>query len=467
MQKTFFLLTLLLSSVASVGAKPNILFCMADDWGWPHAGAYGDKVVSTPTFDRIAKEGVLFEHAFVSSPSCTPSRNATLTGQQFYRLEEGGNLWSTLDVKFPNFMMLLQNAGYQIGHERKAWGPGNYKKGGYKKTPCGPRTTLEKFLENRKQGQPFCFWLGTSDPHRAYKKGSGRLKGIKVDEIYVPEFYPKHDNIKSDIADYYFEVERWDSRVGEALKLLKEKGELENTIVIMTGDHGMPFPRCKGNLYDWGVRIPFAMRWGNKIGAERKVTDFISLTDIAPTLLKAAGVNIPKQMTGSSLLSLLESKKSARVEERRDHVIIGRERHVPSQKDPSLDGYPSRAIRTDEWLLILNLKPERWPAGAPDGANAHIKHFADCDNGPTKTHIMGLKDDPEQKKFYQLNFGKRPAMELYDCRADPDHAQNLASDPKHADTIKMLKSKLLDYLKETKDPRFTSENPEFDRYPYK
>ena len=364
-------------------------------------------------------------------------------------------------------MYLLKDAGYKIGHERKAWGPGNFKKGGYTETPCGPRTVFEDFLKEHKPGQPFCFWLGTSDPHRGYKKGSGRQKGIKVDEVYVPAFYPKHEEVRSDIADYYFEVERWDSRVGQALKLLEEKGQLENTIVIMTGDHGMPFPRCKGNLYDWGTRIPFALRWGDKVGSKRKVTDFVSLTDVAPTLLEASWVKAPEQMTGRSLLSILNSKKSGRIEQQRDHVIMGRERHVPGQKKGSLDGYPSRAIRTDKWLLIVNLKPERWPVGAPEGGGASIKHFADCDNSPTKTHIMGLKDDPAQKKFYQLNFGKRPAVELYDCEKDPDHAHNLADDPKHVDTVKQLRSKLEKYLKETGDPRLTAKDAGFDSYPYR
>ena len=100
--------------------RPNILFCFADDWGWPHAGAYGDPVVKTPAFNRLAQEGVLFEHAFISSPSCTPSRNAILTGQQFFRLETGANLYGALDARHPTFVRLLQQAGYETGHWRKA-----------------------------------------------------------------------------------------------------------------------------------------------------------------------------------------------------------------------------------------------------------------------------------------------------------------------------------------------------------
>ena len=289
----------------STQKRPNILLALADDWGWPHAGAYGDKVVKTPTFDRLAREGVLFEHAFISSPSCTPCRNALITGQQFYRLEEGANLWSTLDVDKPNFMHLLRDSGYEIGHWRKAWGPGNFKAGGYTEHPCGPAGNFENFMENRDKTKPFCFWFGTSDPHRAFKKGSGAASGMDLAKVPVPDFYPDVPEIRSDIADYYWEVQRWDGDVAAAMKLLEEIGEMDNTLIVMSGDHGMPFPRCKGNLYDWGARVPLAIRWGARVKPGRRVKDFASLTDLAPTFLDAAGVAIPDAMTGRSLLPVL------------------------------------------------------------------------------------------------------------------------------------------------------------------
>jgi arylsulfatase A-like enzyme len=222
--------------------RPNVLFCMADDWGWPHAGVYGDEVVKTPSFDRIAKEGVLFEHAFVSSPSCTPCRNSILTGQQFYRLGQGANLHGVLNVKHPNFMFRFRDAGYEIGHWRKALGKFDFRPGGYTEHPCGPTNTFKNFMRKRDKTKPFCFWFGTGDPHRAYKKGSGRKSGIPVDKIHVPAFLPDNEVVRSDVADYYFEVQRWDRDVGAAMRLLEEAGELDNTIVIMTGDHGFPFP---------------------------------------------------------------------------------------------------------------------------------------------------------------------------------------------------------------------------------
>jgi arylsulfatase A-like enzyme len=448
---------------AEAPAGPNILFGLADDWGWPHAGAYGDKVVRTPTFDRLAKEGVLFTHAFVSSPSCTPCRNALLTGQQFYRLEEGANLWSTLDVRYPNFMFLLRMAGYEIGHWRKAWGPGDFKKGGYTEHPCGPDSSIHEFMKNRDKRKPFCFWFGTSDPHRGYDRGSGAQSGIDADNVRVPKFFPNLKEVRSDIADYYFEVQRWDRDVGDAIAVLEQNGELDNTIIVMTGDHGMPFPRCKGNLYDWGVRVPLAIRWGSMVEPNRKVTDFVSFTDLAPTFLEIAGVNVPEEMTGHSLLSILKERGDGRIDKKRDFMVFGRERHVPAQKKPSMQGFPARAIRTDKWLLILNLEPHRWPAGVPEGATHRIGNFADCDDGPTKSVIMKMRDE----EYYDLCFAKRGAVELYDCAKDPDQVNNLAEDPEHAETIKALRAQLVGYLEATEDPRFTDQPVRFEEYPYR
>lgn len=459
---------LLYASQASASERPNILLCVADDWGWPHAGAYGDATVSTPAFDRLAREGVLFQRAFVSSPSCTPSRNAILTGQQFYRLDEGANLRSTLDVRHPNFMRLLQQNGYAIGHWRKAWGPGFYEPGGYEQHPMGPGSSFADFMKQRDPDQPFCFWFGTSDPHRPYDPSRGQASGIDPAGIEVPAFLPDHDITRSDLADYYFEVQRWDADVARAIALLEEAGELENTIIVMTGDNGAPFPRCKGNLYDWGVRVPLAIRWGAGIESPgREVSAFVSLTDLAPTFLAAAGVEAPEAMTGQSLLPILRNDAAQAPGQTRDYAVFGRERHAAAQEMPSLDGYPSRAIRTDRYLYIMNLEPDRWPVGAPENATHPIGRFPDCDNGPTKSLIIDHPDDPALRRYYELCFAKRPAEELYDVQADPDQVRNLADDPAHRETIDRLRAQLTGYLRDTGDPRFTGQPVLFDEYPYR
>lgn len=446
--------------------RPHILFCIADDWGWPSAGAYGDPVVRTPTFDRLAREGVLFENAFVASPSCTPSRNSLLTGQMFYRLGEGANLWSTLRTEFPVFPLLLESAGYFVGHMRKIWGPGSLKAGGYgDRHPAGPAfRDFGEFLRKRSKGTPFCFCLGSSDPHRPYAMGSGVKSGLEAGKIRLPPFWPDDAAVRSDVADYYFEIQRFDADVGAALRLLEEAGELENTMVLMTGDNGMPFPRCKANLYDLGVHVPLAVRWGRRIRGGRRVTDFVSFTDVAPTILEAAGLKAPAEMTGRSLMGVLLSGVSGRVDPARDHVVVGRERHVPAQKAPALESYPARALRTDDWLYIRNLRADLWPAGVPgpDNTRGAKEGFADCDDGPTKRMVLGQAGG----RVWDLCFGRRPEEELYDVRKDPFQVENLAGDPRFAGTKAGLRARLDEFLRRTGDPRITGEPHPFDTLPY-
>ena len=460
----------LLQADHHAGKRPNILFAIADDWGWPHAGAYGDPVVKTPAFDRIAREGVLFEKAFISSPSCTPSRNALLTGQFHWRLGPGGNLWSTLHPSTPTYPLLLQESGYHVGSWRKSWGPG--KMTDWEKHPAGKRYSqgFAAFLEARPEGAPFCFFLGASDPHRGYKLNSGAVSGMALDKIKLFGCFPDSAAVRGDVADYYFEVQRFDRDVAAALKTLEGIGELENTIVVMTGDHGMPFPRCKSNLYDSGARVPLAIRWGARIEHPgRRIEDFVSLTDLAPTFLQIAGVDIPQVMTGRSLVTLLTSDRDGVVEgNRRAFVLHGKERHVPGQEG-HMGGYPCRAIRNHAFLYIRNFKPDRWPSGTPNFRQAAVPGawLADCDNGPTKTYMNEHKDrDDHHRRLWDLSFGLRPEEELYDCIRDPEQLVNLAGDPAYASVRTVLVAQLMDELKRTADPRAIGQGDQFDEYPY-
>jgi arylsulfatase A-like enzyme len=450
--------------------RPNILFAIADDWGWFHAGAYGDPVVSTPAFDRLAREGVLFNHAYVSSPSCTPSRNAILTGQYHWRLGPGANLHSTLDPSFPVYPLLLQDAGYHVGHWRKSYGPG--KSDGWDEHPAGKEyeSGFEEFLAARPADAPFCFWLGSDDPHRPYDEGSGVASGIDPAGIKLFGCFPDHPVVRSDVADYYFEVQRFDSDVAAAVAKLEAIGELENTIIVVTGDHGMPFPRCKSNQYDSGTRVPLAIRWGRGIDHPgRTLDDFVSLTDIAPTFLRIAGLEVPDGMTGRSLVPLLRSDREGLVDStNRSFVLHGKERHVPAQEG-NLGGYPCRALRTHDYLYIRNFEPERWPAGTPrfDKAAHPGSWLGDCDNGPTKSYMTENRHLDERHGFlWDLAFAKRPADELYDCRKDPEQLHNLAGDPAYAEIQTQLSALLTQQLQEYADPRVTGGGEEFDQHPY-
>jgi len=445
--------------------RPNILFAFADDWSWPHASIAGDKVIKTPTFDRIAREGVLFTNAFATAPSCTPSRAAVLTGQYHWRLEESANLWSTLQSKFEVYPDILEKFGYYVGRTRKGWAPGRIKQGGRTRNPAGPefKNGLRQFLDSRPSDKPFCFWFGSTDPHRPYKWGTGKSIGMNPQDVEVPPFLPDCDDIRTDICDYYWEVQRFDREVGTILEVLEENGELDNTIVVISSDNGMPFPRCKSTLYDYGTHMPLAIRWGAKVKPDRVVNDFVNLMDLAPTFLDAGCVKIPKAMTGRSLLDILLSDKSGTVDPSRDKVFTGRERHTWSHDNGH--GYPSRAIRTKDFLYIHNFKSTRWPAGNPI-MKVSQGIYSDVDNSPTKAYMLEHKGDPKLKKLFDLSFAKRPREELYDLKKDPWQMKNVAKIPQYADIKNELAAELKAELRRTKDPRVVGGGEAFDLYPY-
>lgn len=445
--------------------RPNILLAIADDWAWPHAGAYGDPAARTPTFDRIAREGVLFTRAHVNAPTCTASRGALLTGQASHRLEEGANLHSRLMAKFRCYPDVLEENGYVIGSMRKGWGPGSLEGTGRKRNPAGPSfKSFEQFLKTVPPDKPFCFWFGTSDPHRPYQKGSGEAAGIDPKRIRVPPFLPDTPIVRSDIADYLFEVERFDRELGEALALLEKSGRLDNTLIIVTGDNGMPFPKAKATCYDAGTHVPLAICWRARVPGGRIVDDFISLTDVAPTILEAAGLEPLPEMTGRSFLNILLSNQSGRVDPSRDHVFTERERHTCTR--PNNASYPIRSIITERWHLIWNLRPQLWPAGNPPEESVG-RDYGDIDGSPTWSEMLARKDDPAIRPFFLAAAGaKRPEFELYDLQADPGEMHNLSGKPELAQVENELKAKLRDWMVSTGDPRALGDTDYWDRAPY-
>lgn len=473
-RRDFLLSSLAASAAVPLAAqrkRPNILFCIADDWGWPHAGAYGADWVETPAFDRIAREGVLFANTFTSNPKCSPCRASILTGRNTWQLDEATNHFGLFPKRWAVYPEVLEDAGYHVGYTGKGWGPGDYKSGGFDRNPAGPvysdvRTkppfrfmstidyagNFDAFLEKREDGQPFCFWLGGQEPHRAYQDGAGEASGKDWRKVPVPAYYPDDETIKRDMTDYAVEVEYFDSHVGRALKKLEEIGELDNTLVVMTSDHGMPFPRVKGQIYEHGFHLPCAMRWGAMEGG-RTIEDFVNVRDFAPTFLEAAGVEVPKTVTGSSLVSLLKSGKSGWVTNDRNRMLVGKERHDLGR--PNNGGYPVRAIRTKEWLYIRNYEPERWPGGNPETG------YRNCDDSPTKSRILRSYD-----QWYRMSFGKRPVEELYRVSEDDANVDNLAEDPQYRHIKDELRGEMEAKLKAEGDPRMFGKGGQYDTFEY-
>jgi len=324
---------------------------------------------------------------------------------------------------------------------------------------------FEEFMAARPEGAPFCFWLGAYDPHRPFKKGSGEANGLDPAEIDLFPFFPDCEEVRGDVADYYHEVGRFDSDVAKALAFLEANGELENTIIVMTGDHGMPFPRCKGNVHDSGARVPLAMRWGDRVEGGQVFEGFVSLTDLAPTFLAAAGVDVPAAMTGKSLLPWATGAELAP----REFILCGRERHTPAQEEPLSGGYPVRSIRTKDFLYIHNFEPDRWPAGTPNWELAYKKEawFGDCDNSPTKLTIVARRERDEMyARCYDLCFSKRPKEELYDLKRDPHQVNNIASVEDYSGVKERLSARLKSELEASGDPRVIGGAEAFDTYPY-
>ena len=446
--------------------RPNILFCISDDQSWTHAGAMGDPVVRTPAFDRIAAQGVLFTHAFCDAPTCGPSRSAILTGQSIWRLEEAGNIHSTLPSKFATYTEMLEAAGYRVGHTSKGWAPGRLEPGGRTRNPAGDAfESFDEFFRQQPGDEPFCFWLGSRDPHRPYELGSGARSGKDPARVVVPSHLPDHSVIRNDILDYYVEVERFDARVLQALERLEKAGRLANTIVVVTSDHGMPFPRAKASLYDYGSRVPLAIAWTNAVPGGRTVDDFVSLSDMAPTFLEAAGLPAHGDMTARSLLPILASDASGQSDPSRDAAFLAMERHDGCRRGGK--GYPCRAIRDRDYLYIRNFEPTRWPSGSPHAKDcARGIPYGEIDSSPTKTFMMENRDDPVVDRLAELSFGTRSEHELYDLRADPSQMRNIAAEPAAADRLEALRGRLMKRLADTGDPRALGKPAPWDYYPY-
>lgn len=462
MRKLFILLLLPFHICAQTppAQRPNILLIIADDMSM-NAGIYGDHTIETPAIDAIGKDGVIFQSAHCTASSCTPSRASILTGRYPHQLKEGGSLWGFLPSEYPTYTKILRDAGYNVGLEGKGWGPGNFRAGGYDENPAGKSYKgFEKFLDENGTDKPFCFWVGSHDPHRPYKP---ELKNtVKFDEsaLKIPTWLPDNEVVRNDFKDYYAAVKRFDTRVGQCISLLKQKNLYNNTLIIVTSDNGRPFPRTKANNYDASTNIPLVIRWGKHTQNGTRRTELVSLIDLAPTILEASGQPIPSEFSSASLLPLITKGQSNK---RFEMVFTERERH--SRTRPGDLSYPIRSIHTKNFIYIANLRSDRWPAGNPDNTQVNGP-FGDIDNGGTKKQIVSNLKDEAYANFVKWSLDKRPAEELYDLQKDPDQLVNVATDKRYAKILLSLKKKLANWRSKTNDPVTSTGQDIFDTYPH-
>ncbi|NDV64134.1 sulfatase [Bacteroides sp. 224] len=494
--------------------RPNILFVINDDQSYAHTSFAGCRFVKTPGFDRVASNGIYFENCYGGSPGSAPSRSALVTGRHHWQNKQAGQHASSWMKEYVPFVDLLASNGYHIGFTGKGvapfqyarndndslWRKGNaagkpYNKHRYKKDdPSDPRTAggiesinyyenFRSFLQQREEGQPFYFWYGSTEPHRAYEKGSWKRNGKNLDLVDVPDFLPPSEEVKGDMLDYAVEIEWADSHLCEMLNYLDSIGELDNTIVMVTADNGMPFPRAKANCFEYGVHVPMAISYPKGFPGKRRVSDPIGFADIAPTLLEMAGVEPDGMLpiTGRSFVNILKSKKAGVVDDIKRYAYMGRERHSSSRWQNL--GYPQRAVRSQDYLLVWNAKPERWPAGAPqtmnketgelypmygvqeDGTYHRDWAFSDSDDGPSKAFLIEHYNDPAIHPYFELAFDKRPEFEIYHLENDPFCMENLAGKAAYASIEKELKEVLFNELKRSEDPRVVGPDKEvFESY---
>jgi len=458
------------SLAAQPAKRPNILFAIADDMSWLHTGAAGDPIVKTPNFDRVAQSGVFCRNAFSTCPGCAPSRASILTGRSIWQLEEAGTHASLFPKKFTVFPDLLREAGYFTGLTGKGAGPANFKDAGWSHNPAGPAfdehhvpngnldvhaddyaANFDAFLKARPKDKPFFFWYGSHEPHRSYRAGTGAAAGKDPAKVRVPGFLPDTPEVRSDILDYYEEIEYFDRHLGRIIASIEKAGELSNTLIAVCSDNGMSFPRAKANLYEYGIHLPLAISWPSVIPGRRHMDDLVSFRDFAPTFLQAAGLSAPKEMAGRSLLTALKSDKSGQIDPTRTAITAGRERHSHARRDNL--GYPCRVLRTHRYLYIRNFSPELWPAGDPP-------LFADIDNGPSKSVVVARND-----RYHELSLGKRPAEELYEVAKDPACLVNLAANLGAKKVLEEHRLQLARILQAEADPRILGMGGIFDSYP--
>lgn len=470
--------SLWVSQFAYSQCRPNFLICISDDQSWIHTSSTGDPVVKTPHFDRVAREGILFTEAYSAASSCTPSRSAILTGRNIYELESGAILGSYLPGKFTTYQDILENSGYHVGFAGKGTLPGYQFVGGRTRDPAGPSynrfttrfppggvnpnnygANFEHFLSTRQEGQPFSFWMGSFEPHRPYYPGQSIKEGIDTSKIVVPDFLPDVSAAaKTELADYLYEIQHFDAQLGRMMAVLDSMGELENTIIIVTSDNGMPFPRAKTELYEYGVHVPLAVRWGKRSG--RVVKDFVSLKDIAPTFLEAAGIDIPPSMTAKSFLNILESNRNGLVDSARMACFVANERHGKDKR-------PRRGVYTEDFAYIHNFPCcLEWPSSL-DSAWSVQAFEGSRNNFPYSTILWRFRQHPKIKPYFELYRGTRKEHELYDRKNDPFQLKNLAYQPEYQHLRDSLSQLIADYSIRTGDPRAVQPNTlTFDGYQY-
>ena len=483
-KSTRVFLVLLFATTLAAGAEPekkrNVVLFVLDDWG-RDAGCFGNKVIRTPNIDALAADGTVFTHAFCTTASCSPSRSVILSGLHNhangqYSLAHSvhaGRAFSTVR----SLPVLLAAGGWRtarIGKFHVAPEEVFHFETVLKGNQGGGRNAVSMAEQCRgfigaKDERPFFLYFCTDDPHRSADTAAGALPGVNafgnaaphtgVDEVkydakdvVVPPFLPDSPESRAELAQYYQAVSRVDQGLGRLMAILREAGRLDDTLIILTSDNGIPFPGAKTGLYEDGMRLPLIVRAPGQRHRGGECHAMISWVDFTPTILDFCGVSVPDAPPVRGVAD--EGAPGPRAKPQK-YTFHGRswaglwEQENPAGWDAVLAShteheitmyYPMRALRTRRYKLIYNLAhPLPYPFASDLWESATWQ-------------AARASGDSHYGRRLTADFLQRPKYELYDLENDPDEIHNLADDPAHAAVLAEMSAKVKVFQEKTGDP---------------
>jgi arylsulfatase A-like enzyme len=426
-------LALLAGCGTSRGASPqgavNFLVFIADDQGYGDLGCYGHPVLRTPNIDRLAREGMRFERAFLTISSCSPSRASILTGR--YPHNTGAeDLHQALPPDQWSVARYLRGAGYACLAVGKWHLGGDEKVHWDRVAECPGRETAEvalRLLRERPRGRPFFLWVASVDPHRPYEE-TDLPDQYDPAQVVVPPYLPDHPLIRQDLARYYAETSRLDRHVGQIVEEMRRQGELDRTFVVYLSDNGMPFPRAKTTLYDSGIRTPLLVRYPPLVKPGTVQKGLVSSVDVVPTVLDLADVAAPT-VQGRSLVPML-----------RDPRAPGRTEIFAEANWHDYEQF-TRAARSERFLLVRNYYWDK-----------PLWNSVDSIQSPTwKGYLEARKAGTLSPAHRFLFEERRPYEEFYDLENDPHSLRNVVDEPRYRDALNELRVRLDNWRVETND----------------
>ncbi len=417
-------------SAAFAAERPNFIFFLTDDISFDDIGPYGNTFVKTPNLDRMAAEGMVFDRAYLTTSSCSPSRCSMITGR--YPHNTGApELHMPLPSDQVTFIQQLKEGGYHTilsgkNHmgDAKALGFTDVSQG---KGPSASEDWVE-ILNNRPKDQPFFAWFASNDAHRGWQSDEFSPTYDPV-AVEVPPYMVDGPETRKELAAYFSEVSRTDAFIGKLMAELERQGIAKNTYLVYCTDNGRPFPRCKTRMYDSGSKTPLLI-WNPGSIQPARTNSLTSAIDFAPTFLELAGIKPSPTIQGVSLVPILKDPKATV----RDFAFTERNWHVYSAHE--------RAVRHGDWLYINNAYPNQAALSVESDASAYpaaIEYWEHQRAGTLKPLQMDVQLVP------------RPSVELYRTNTDPSQFTNLANQPEHQEIQAKLAKILTQWSEQTGD----------------